>query len=214
MLGTLTLELSKTEVLSDSISDDKQYYIELYKGEELIRKTNPRKGFSIAEDEGEETKEKQQKKESFETKIFDMANSVIIKLYEDGEEIGTAKRFLYQLCSNSSEETFEIEEIVNISVSIDYKNAVNSSSKGGAKRPGPCCLYIEPGKENPYIKPVPEVKIVDPVVKPDPVPVPDPSKKPEEKPAPVQPPPLPLEYIIGGAVAVVVLAFILKAIMG
>ena len=168
MLGTLTLELSKTEVLSDSISDDKQYYIELYKGEELIRKTNPRKGFSIAEDEGEETKEKQQKKESFETKIFDMANSVIIKLYEDGEEIGTAKRFLYQLCSNSSEETFEIEEIVNISVSIDYKNAVNSSSKGGAKRPGPCCLYIPPGEENKYIKPKP-------------VPEEDKEKKEEEK---------------------------------
>ena len=213
MLGTLTLELSKTEVLSEKISDDKQYYIELYKGEELIRKTNPRKGFSIAEDEGEETKEKQQKKESFETKIFDMANSVIIKLYEDGEEIGTAKRFLYQLCSNSSEETFEIDNIVNISVSIDYKNAVNSSSKGGAKRPGPCCLYIEPGKKNPYEKePVPEVPIEKPVVKPDPVPVPidDVKKKPE----PAVQPPLPIEYIIGGAVAVVVLAFILKAIMG
>ena len=74
-----------------------------------------------------------------------MANSVIIKLYENGKEIGTAKKFLYQLCSNSSEETFEIDEIINISVSIDYKNAVNSSSKGGAKRPGPCCLYIPPG---------------------------------------------------------------------
>ena len=129
-----------------------------------------------------------------------MANSVIIKLYEDGEEIGTAKRFLYQLCSNSSEETFEIEEIVNISVSIDYKNAVNSSSKGGAKRPGPCCLYIPHGP-NPYPKPVPEEKKVKPDTVPDPVPVPKPA-------------PLPFEYIIAGGVAVVVLAFILKAIMG
>ena len=197
MLGTLTLELSKTEVLSDSISDDKEYYIELYKGDELIRKTNPRKGFSIAEDEGEETKEKQQKKESFETKIFDMANSVIIKLYEDGKEIGTAKRFLYQLCSNSSEETFEIDDIVNISVSIDYKNAVNSSSKGGAKRPGPCCLYPNPYEKKPEPKPVPD---------PDPVPVP-----PVVKPDPPKPD---VTYLVAGAVAVIVLAFILKAIMG
>ena len=172
MLGTLTLELSKTEVLSDRISDDKEYYIELYKGEELIRKTNPRKGFSIAEDEGEETKESQQKKESFETKIFDMANSVIIKLYEDGKEIGTAKRFLYQLCSNSSEETFEIDDIVHISVSIDYKNAVNSSSKGGAKRPGPCCLYPPPSKKptSPVPDPEPAPAPVKPIVKPEPNP--------------------------------------------
>ena len=197
MLGTLTLELSKTEVLSDKISDDKEYYIELYKGEELIRKTNPRKGFSIAEDEGEETKEKQQNKESFETKIFDMANSVIIKLYENDKEIGTAKKFLYQLCSNSSEETFEIEEIVNISVSIDYKNAVNSSSKGGAKRPGPCCLY----KPEPKPKPVPDTekdKKTNQSVKPDPAP-------PKQE--------IPVEYLVAGAVAVIVLAFILKAIM-
>ena len=201
MLGTLTLELSKTEPLGDRISDDKEYYIELYKGDELIRKTNPRKGFLIAEDEGEETKESQQKKESFETKIFDMANSVIIKLYENGEEIGTAKRFLYQLCSNSSEETFEIEDIVHISVSIDYKNAVNSSSKGGAKRPGPCCLYIPDGP-NPYPKPEPK-----PVPDPVPASVP-PIVKPEPNPSP------PIGYLLAGAVAVIVLAFILKAIMG
>ena len=205
MLGTLTLELSKTEILGDRISDDKQYYIELYKGEELIRKTNPRKGFSIAEDEGEETKESQQKKESFETKIFDMANSVIIKLYENGKEIGTAKRFLYQLCSNSSEETFEIEDIVHISVSIDYKNAVNSSSKGGAKRPGPCCLYPPPVKPNHESG---GSKKPTPVPDPEPAPVP-PIVKPEPNPSSI-----PFEYYLAGGVAVIVLAFILKAIMG
>ena len=83
-----------------------------------------------------------------------MANSVYIELYQvgnDAKPIGTAQKLLYQLCRNFSEETFEIEDTVKITMSIDYKSAVNNNDRKGGRRPGPVCIP----KDNPTIPPVP-----------------------------------------------------------
>ena len=102
----------------------------------------------------EEEEEKKSKKEAFETKIYDMANSIYIEIYQvgnDAKPIGTAKKFLYQLCRNFSEETFEIKDTVKITMSIDYKSAVNNNNRKGGRRAGPVCIP----KDNPPTSPVP-----------------------------------------------------------
>ena len=111
---------------------------------EQFAQSKPSVGFKYEEDEGDSVSVTNF--ESFSIDIYDMAHSIKIQLYEkDGEDmIGEAKKYCHAICNNSSQvEEFEIDEVVTISMVVEYKDLTKQSQSGG-DRPGPCVLWIDP----------------------------------------------------------------------
>ena len=124
-LGIQTLTFSKTEVREGGqIEDEKEYFIKLLMNGEPSAESKPSVGFKYEEDEGD------LEKESFSIDIYDMAHSIKILLYEkDGEDmIGEAKKYCHAICNNSSQvEEFEIDDVVTISMVVEYKDLTKQS---------------------------------------------------------------------------------------